>query len=293
MGGVTGDGLVQDAIAELYSSDPDKFVARRGILVTAARAAGEASAAKRIGALGKPTRSAWVLNQLSRSAPDAAGRLTALGGELRAAQRSLDGPAIRELSVRRRQLIDELARQAFAVCGQRSPAAGLREEVTATLAAALADPQVAEQLRAGALERVVRRDGFVQAEGTVLALVPSPSGRRRPGVAQKTATPSRLGAKVTTLAPARARAEREQRRAIAAAERERRATIAEAARGVAEAERTQDAAERAERKQESVVQLLDERLADARQALAEARLQAQRARTRHRQAQRALDRLRK
>jgi hypothetical protein len=160
MGHVTGGDLLQEAVAELYSADPDEFVARRGELAARARTAGEAALAKRIGALRKPTRSAWVVNQLVRADPSVAEQLQTLGAELRAAQQSFDGPALRELSRQRRQLIDALARQAFTASGQKSPPAALREEVASTLGAALADPQVAEELRAGALARAVIRDGL-------------------------------------------------------------------------------------------------------------------------------------
>jgi hypothetical protein len=95
-------------------------------------------------------------------------QLDALGEELRAAQRSLDSVAIQELSLRRRQLIDALARQAFTVSGQHPPSPALRDEVTAMLA----DPQVAEQLRAGALERAVHRDGLGPAAPPALAPLP-------------------------------------------------------------------------------------------------------------------------
>src|ERR1022692_1329686 len=160
MGQVSDDGLLHAAAGELYSADPEEFIERRGVLAAEARAAGESSAAKRIAALRKPTRSAWVLNQLARSDPDVTGQLDALGEELRTAQGSLAGAVIRQLSLRRRELVGALARQAFAVCGLDTPPAALRDEVTATLSAALADPQVAEQLRAGTLDRVAHRDGF-------------------------------------------------------------------------------------------------------------------------------------
>jgi hypothetical protein len=166
MGHVTGGDLLQEAVGELYSADPDEFVARRGELAARARTAGDAALAKRIGALRKPTRSAWVVNRLVRADPSVAEQLETLGAELRAAQQSFDGPALRELSRQRRQLIDALARQAFTVSGQQAPPASLREEVVSTLGAALADPQVAEELRAGALARAVSRDGLeTTAEG--------------------------------------------------------------------------------------------------------------------------------
>src|SRR6266568_9086385 len=172
MGRVGNGDLVRDAAGELYSADPDQFIERRSALVAEARAAGDATAAKQIGALRKPTRSAWVLNQLVRAEPGATGQLDLLGDELRAAQSSLDGAGIRELSVRRRQLIGALARQAFSACGMQSPPAALRDEVTATLGAAMVDPEIAEQLQAGMLDRAARRDGFGPPR-PALAVVPS------------------------------------------------------------------------------------------------------------------------
>jgi hypothetical protein len=309
---VTGSDLLREAVAELYSSSPEEFVERRGVLVARARAAGEASVAKQIAALRKPTRSAWVINHLVRSAPAVSDQLAELGDEFRAAQRSGDGAAIRQLSVRRRQLLDELARQAFTVSGQDSPPAALKDEVTATLGAALADPQFAEQLQAGTLERAVHRDGLGLDAGPALTLLPSPSAAARPSgtvrpsaakgvpapagpaasgtpparAAASATAPARPAASVITpaadLAAARARAEGERyRQAIAAAEQ-----------AVTEADRAADAAAEDERAQDSTVRSLQEQLAEARLRLAEARVQARQAQAAQRQAGQALSRLR-
>jgi hypothetical protein len=319
---VTDGDLVQEAVEELYSCDPGEFTGRRGVLVTRARAAGKASAAKRIAGLRRPTQSAWVLNQLVRSAPAAVSQLAALGDELRAAQRSLDGAAIRGLSLRRRQLIGALASQAFTVSGQQAPSAALRDEVTATLGAAMADPQFAEQLRAGTLERAAHRDGFGPAAAPAATVLPSRPGRARtparkdaPAASARKdapAAPATTAVNATALAGARARAEQERRnraiaaaeqaeqerrdRAIAAAEqaeRERRdRAIAAAEHAVAEADQAAGAAAAAEREQGSAVRLIEEQLTGARQRLAEARLQARQAITAQRRARQALDRLR-
>jgi hypothetical protein len=171
---VTSGDLLAGAIAELYSADPDEFVGRRTALVSGAREAGQAAAARRIAGLRKPTRSAWVVNQLIRSRPDVVSDLADLGEELRAAQRSLDGEAVRQLSQRRRQLVADLVRRALEVSGQNAPSAALRDEVNATLSAAVADPEVAGQLAAGMLERAVHREGFGVAGPPVLTLVPPP-----------------------------------------------------------------------------------------------------------------------
>jgi len=280
-GPVTGDGLLPDAVAELYSSDPDEFVQRRGLLAARARAAGQAPVAKRIGGLRKPTRSAWVVNQLVRADPRVASELAGLGDELRAAQGSLDGEAIRDLSVRRRQLIEALARQAFTVSGQHSPAAGLRDEVTATLGAALADPKVAEQLAAGTLERAVRGEGFGPSGEPALTLVTSPGGRRASGSGDAARRPA---VKAPPRPAEQASVERERRR---------QAALAAAEQAVAEAAQAAEDATAAELRLQGAVRQMEEQLADARQHLADARLRARRARSRQRHARLALDRLQK
>jgi hypothetical protein len=148
--------LLADAKAELYRCDPDDFMQRRQELTARAREAGEAAAAKQIGALRKPTRSAWVVNRLVRADPEVRGRLAELAAELRDAGQSMDGGRIRELSAARARLVDELTRQALD--DLPAPPAAVREEVTATLDAALADPEVAANL--GSLVRAAHWAGF-------------------------------------------------------------------------------------------------------------------------------------
>jgi hypothetical protein len=290
---VTEPDLFREAAAELYSSDPDQFIERRGVLAARARAAGQAPAAKRIAGLRKPTRSAWVLNQLVRAAPEVPSELASLGRELRAAQRSLDGAAIRELSLRRHRLIESLARQAFAVAGLRVPPAALRDEVTATLGAALADPEVAEQLAAGTMERAARSEGFgpgppaltlVTSSGTRRSAPASPRASRALAVAGAAAT-ARPAPRTPAPSPAEPPGgERERRRLTA---------LAAAEQAAAEADRAAEAATAAEQELERAVQVMEEQLADARRSLSQTRAQARRARSRQRQARLALDRLRR
>jgi len=158
--GNAADGLVIEAAAELYGADPQDFTERRKALAAAAKTAGDAAAAKRIGALRKPTRAAWVVNRLARDDPDAPTRLASLGAALRAAEQAKDGPRLRELSAARGTLIDTLTSQALAAAGVADPPAGLREDVTATLTAALADPEVAAEFAAGTLTRAAEWAGF-------------------------------------------------------------------------------------------------------------------------------------
>ena len=157
---MTEAGSLRDAVTSLYSSDPGDFTERRKALVARAREGGDRALAKTIAGLRKPTRSAWVVNMLVRADRFAVPRMTALGDDLRDAERAMDGARIRELSRRRRELMASLLQQAFSAAGLESPPAALRDEVTRTRTAALADTQVADQLRSGTLVRAVYRDGF-------------------------------------------------------------------------------------------------------------------------------------
>jgi hypothetical protein len=291
MSHMTDGDLLRDAVAELYSADPDEFVERRGALAARAREAGQAPAAKQIAALRKPTRSAWVVNKLVRAYPGVTAELASLGEELRAAQGSLDGPAIRELSQRRRELMESLARQAFTVVGQHAPPAGIRDEVTATLGAALADPQFTGTLAGGALVRAVQAEGFGQVGRPALTLVKRDGeggmGRWAGGGGRGAARAPRG----KTAAPAHPAAPSAQE-VRAERERRHRAAVAEAEQAASEASQAADAATAAEHELEARTALLEEQFADARQALGDARIQARRARARQRSAQQALDRLR-
>jgi hypothetical protein len=174
------DDLVAGAVAELYGADPDAFTERRKALALAAREAGDRAAATAIAALRKPTRSAWVVNRLARSDPDAPGRLAALAAELRAAERAKDGPRLRELSADRGALIDALTDRALAATGVFDPPSSLREEVTATLTAALADPGTAAAFAAGNLTKAAQWSGFGYADPGP-ADEPAPDGARSTG----------------------------------------------------------------------------------------------------------------
>jgi len=244
--------LLADATAELYAADPDGFTARRAELAEHARDAGEPAVAKKITALRKPTRSAWVVNRLVRSDPEVRSRLEALAADLREAA---GGSRLRELTAARAKLVDELTRTALD--GLPAPPAALREEVTATLDAAIADPEVATSL--GTLVRAAQYAGF----GSFAAVSPAPAPRK-------------------TKAPPEPAAEREARR---------REKIQEAERALADADRDLESATSAERELEDSVRRLEADLADARQRLAEARRRSYRAESRQQRAAGQLSRL--
>ncbi|MEJ7704359.1 MAG: hypothetical protein WKF47_12095 [Geodermatophilaceae bacterium] len=317
------EDLLEQAIEELYSVDPDEFMQRRTALAKRARSSDD-KAAKDIAGLRKPTRSAHALNQLVRSDPEAAPRLAELGDALRAAQDVLDGARMRELSMLRRGLIEELADQAFQVTGQPAPAPALREEVVSTLNAAVADQGVVEQLGSGTLVRPARWDGFGFASPPELSVVRPSTPRPRAVPAHRCQAGQRRGrpATRTTRAPQPAEAEtatkatragrasraskpteaqlraaqaeaRAQAKAEAKAEEQRRRqALAEAARAAKEADSALAKAVRTEEEQQTRVRHLHEQLTDARRRLDEIRIDLRRAENRQRKAQQALDRRR-
>jgi hypothetical protein len=245
--------LLAEAEAELYADDPDGFTARRAELAERARDAGEPAVAKKITALRKPTRSAWVVNRLVRSDPKVRSRLDRLAADLREAS---GGGRLRELTAARSSLVDELTRVALE--GLPAPPAALREEVTATFDAAIADPEVAASL--GTLVRAARYAGF----GGFAAAPPAAPAPKK------------------TKAPAEPAAEREARR------QER---IKEAERALADADRDLESATAAERDLEDSVRDTEAQLADLRQRLAEARRRSYRAESRQQRAAGQLSRL--
>lgn len=150
--------MADDELDELYWVKPEDFTAVRSRLAEAAKDRGDAAAAKQIWASRKPTTAAWAVNRLALSRAKAKQRLRKLGERLRAAHAAMDGEEIRELSAEQRRLIDELSRAALEAAEVADPSAALREDVTGTLQAAIADPDVAARL--GRLAKAERWSGF-------------------------------------------------------------------------------------------------------------------------------------
>lgn len=167
---VTGPTL-RSVVEELYSCPTGEFTTRRKVLSVAARSSGDRELAAQIAALRKPTLSADTLNRLVRAAPEAMDELLTLGSELRTAEKALDAAALRALSGRRRSLVNDLAQLAFEITEQATPSASTKEEVVATLNAALADGEVAERLMSGSLVTQARWDGFGSSSLPELAAV--------------------------------------------------------------------------------------------------------------------------
>ena len=151
------------AAHELYGVAPDAFVETRTRLVREARAGGDAALAKRLGALRRPTVSAWAVNLLGRSAGEELGWLLETGERLREAWAS--GGGLGGLEQRRGEVVRLLVRRARELAAEaghplREPAV---REVEDTLQAATVDGDVAEEVRRGRLTQPRSHAGFVLA----------------------------------------------------------------------------------------------------------------------------------
>jgi chromosome segregation ATPase len=223
--------MADDELDELYWVKPEGFTALRTRLAAAAKHRGDAAAAKRISATRKPTTAAWIVNLLARSNEEAKQRLTYLGERLRAAHAAMDGSRIRELSTQQRKLVDELARAAFEAAELTDPPAALRDDVTGTLQAAIADPDVTARL--GRLAKAERWSGFGEFGDTAPVSTVARGGKAKAEPRQARQRPARNDPSDGNLKAARQQLET-VRATVAAAER---------AKAVADDERSERQAE--------------------------------------------------
>ncbi|HEY7325253.1 MAG TPA: hypothetical protein VH520_10550 [Streptosporangiaceae bacterium] len=165
---------------ELYGLPPGQFIAARDERARAAKAAGRREDAAAIRKLARPTTSAWLVNQLSRGAPDQLSRLFEVGEALQEAQRTLAGDRLRELSGQRRQVVGDLLPVAAGIAGEAGQvaSAAVLEEVRATLEAALADQDARQAVRSGRLTKALAYAGLgdVDLTAVVAQLPPVRSG---------------------------------------------------------------------------------------------------------------------
>lgn len=264
-----------EAADELYARPPAEFVARRDELARELRTSGNKALATRIKALRRPSVGAGYLNSAVRAGLPAMDELLQLGRELRDAQRDGDFGRLRELGAQRGRLISAAVRgigDHLAESGVGATSAGL-DEVRATLTSALADPEVAEQLAAGRLDRPHVYAGLGDLSPVAAAEQPS----RQP---KKSSKPDEEAE----------RREAELRAAEhAAAQRELEEAEAELAARAEASEAAEDALEAAQ-------QLVDELVADlaeAREALKTAKAHAEKTATERRAALKRIDRARR
>jgi hypothetical protein len=164
-----------ELIRRMYEAPPDRFVAARSAAIADAKKAGDKDTVKRLTALRKPTVAAWLVNLLALRRPELIDQLVELATALREAQRGLKGDEMRELSNQRRQIVSALVTEArklaVAEDGSMTAAKLPLGEVESTLTAALAEPEIAEQVRTGRLIRAATYAGFGEVPRPRLRLI--------------------------------------------------------------------------------------------------------------------------
>lgn len=261
-----------DEVADaLYAAAPADFIPNRDAASRQARVDGDRDLAREIARLRKPTVSAWLVNLLMRDDDALGDQLVALGDQLREAERSLDGPELRQLSRARRDLVRGLVIRARALArdqGHRTSET-VAQEVDTTLTAALADPHVAAEVTSGRLTGPREYSGFGGATSRAhLSVVRDSAAPSSPGAAGRGGT-DRSRRRQQDPDPA----ERDADRAEREADRAEREAEREAERAEREAEERRRREEAKERRREAERRLLEaeEEWQVARRALDDAR----------------------
>ncbi|MEU6084813.1 hypothetical protein [Streptomyces sp. NPDC047108] len=292
----------EEVADQLYALPPEQFTAARD---KAAKAAPRGDAAK-IRGLRRPTLAAWAVNLLVRSDRDQITALLGLGEQLRRAHQDLDGSQLRELSGQQRKLVTALSQQTQRLATEAGRPVGesVLREVEATVQAALADADAAEELATGRMTKALTpRAGFgPPVSATVHRLRPRESGSGSRGGGRRgkgsSVAPGRT-ASVTHLAERaeeQERAERERREALETArdlEAEMERAAHASARKSADSQDELADAETRRRQAEERVRELEAELKAARAELTEARRDERNARVPARRARDEAERDRK
>ena len=263
--------------ADLYGLPLDEFVPKRTELEKRLRREGDRERAAAVRKLPKPSVAAWAVNQASRCRPKERGALLAASEELRDVQeRLLAGDAsaadLEKAVAAQREAIDGLVEAASGLLTSegKSMGDGTLVRVRETFAAVATDPELAELVEAGTLDRERQATGL----GFTAQLEPPAKAAPR-----KPATRSGSTKKAEDDAAARKRREKEAREAK---ERARAAKKDER-----EAMRRLEAAERDAAKAAEQLEKRERQLEEARTAARSAQEALDAARTAHDAASRA------
>lgn len=181
---------LDDALDELYGCAPREFVSRRRELTRSARAADAPGLALDIARARKPTQVAWLLNQWIRRSPTDLDPLLSVADELREAQRRSSAELLRQLSTRRRDVVQTALEhlRSFATEIGAGMSTTVEREAVQTLRAAIGDEQVADLLRRGRLVTAMEYSGFGPAGLVALADSPGPADEATAEVPEPSST---------------------------------------------------------------------------------------------------------
>ncbi len=171
-----------DAVAdELYGVLPSEFIAARNARFKVARSADDEGLAASIKALRKPSAAAWLINLLARSGLDDLGDVAQ---RMRDAQANLDAQTMKDVGHERSRVVTELVDRAVALAKDEDPSFrdsdAVRDQVTATLVAAVADPGAEAAVTSGRLVSPLSDAGVGEVDLTDAVATPLHVVREKP-----------------------------------------------------------------------------------------------------------------
>jgi hypothetical protein len=181
----------EDALDRLFHGPLEEFTSARNELAKSLRSDGEAEAADWVKSLRKPSRGAWLVNQLATRKADQVRGLLEVGEELRAAQEEMlagatDREKLRETARREQEAVDSLLRTADAIGREHGVGAQILTRVGETLQAAAADPELAEAIRRGRVTKE-QRAASIGLVRPASAPAPARKGKREDAAAERRA----------------------------------------------------------------------------------------------------------
>src|SRR4051794_36832448 len=160
---------------ELYALSLPDFTPARDAKVKELKGTDLAAPVK---ALKKPSLAAWVVNLLVRHETEQVDQVLSVGAALRAAQESMSGDELRQLTRQRRQVTAAVTTQARRLArehGQKITEA-VAQQVEATLTAAMVDEECAKAVRSGMLLTALEATGVDAVDLDRAVAVPSALG---------------------------------------------------------------------------------------------------------------------
>lgn len=129
-------------------------------------------------ALRKPSTAAWVVNLLVRRDTEQVEQVLAVGEALRAAQESMSGSELRELTKQRRQLTAAVTTRARRTAREEGAKVtdAVADQVEATLTAAMVDAGCAQAVRSGLLVAALSTTGLEPADVAAAVALPDALG---------------------------------------------------------------------------------------------------------------------
>jgi hypothetical protein len=206
-----------DAIEQLYSVEPETFVAERKRLERSLRDEGRGEEAAEVAKLRKPSQPVFIANRLAREQPDLVAQLVEDGERLAAAHEAGDPEQLRAAQ---RDLAGRINALVRTVSGNLSGA--IEQRLAVLLRAAASNPATAALLRRGVLSEEVEPAAFDALVGMTLTAPKTPPEREPKPPRARTRKPGRaeeLERKLAEATKALRQTERDLRKAENAHER--------------------------------------------------------------------------